>query len=157
EGADPRQVALERQRHEVGQEADVLLIVLRHAARLLDARRGLGVAALDAGQAHLDLADAAEVLVELALVVAAELVTQRLGVVGDEVEDAAVVLLALGPGRLALALAAAAEEPLEDRPRVDLLAHRRRLGAPGDVRRVDAAVAGVAVAGLPAALAAELQ
>src|SRR5207247_10557286 len=51
----------------------------------------------------------------------------------------------------------AGEEPLEDRPRIDLLGHRGRFGSPGDVRRIGAGIAAVAGAGLLPRLAAQLE
>src|SRR5205807_10182163 len=79
------------------------------------------------------------------------------GVLGDEVEDTLAIAFAAFAGRGGLGGVGAGKEPVEDQLRVDLLGLRRRLAAPGDVRRVGATVARVAVAGGPARLAADLQ
>ncbi len=80
---------------------------------------------------------------------------QRLRVLGHEIQDA--LLVAVAAGGVVVALGGRAEQAVEDQLGVDLLGHRRRFAAPGEVRRVGAAVAGVAVAGVLAALAADLQ
>ena len=79
ERGDPRQVALERQREQVAHQPEVLLVVGRDAER----PRVLRPAEVDRGPGAvdplLDLADAGEVLVELAAVGGAE---RRPGAVG---------------------------------------------------------------------------
>ncbi len=157
ERRDARQVGLERQHEDVGHQADVVLVVLRDAQRPGD----LGVAdvhlRLGAFDPLLDLAHAFQVFVELALVVSAEFAFQRVGVLGDEIEDALVVTIAPQAVLVGVALVRAAEEALEDQPWVDLLGHRRRFGAPRQVVGIGAAVAGVARAGAPDLFATDLQ
>src|SRR5207249_12047909 len=81
-------------------------------------------------------------------------VPEVVSILHDQVEDAEPVAFAFGAGGCGFAFDAVGEKPLEDQPRIDLAGIRGRFGPPGDVARVGATVAGVAVAGLPARLAA---
>ncbi len=104
----------------------------------------------------LDVADSGQVLVQLLLVPAGEAALHGAGVGHHEVEHAAPVHhLALGIAG-ALAVRAGAEEALEGEAGVGLRGHRGRRGLPGDVVLVGARVARVAVGGLPARVAAQL-
>ena len=154
ERADARQVALEGQGHQVVHQADVLGVVLRNAGRPRIVGQRLIRGALGRFDARFQLADRAEILVELALVLGAEPGVQIVGVFEHEVEHALFELLALGA---LLGGAAHGKQPLEDQLGVDFLGLGRALGAPGDVGRVGAAIARVAVAGLRAAIAAQLE
>ena len=114
---------------------------------------GLGVLA-GAGDADFQLAHGRQVLLDLAAVGAAEARREAPGVLQGEVEHAAAVAVAAGD---ILAGPLAREEALEDGPGVDLLGHRQGFRSPRDVRRVGAAIARVAVAGLGAGVASEFQ
>src|SRR5262249_21769626 len=152
-----RRVRLEGGGEDRAHHLDVLAVVAGRARGELDVRRRVGRHLLGALDLLLDGADALEVLVELALVARPEPRAQALGVLVDHVEDGA------GIGRLAgdLGLGGAglgvAEEPDEQVARAGLLRVRLVRRAPGDVRRVRAAVARVAVARLRAAVGAELE
>ena len=91
--------------------------------------------ALDAA---LDFANVVEVLAEPRAIAGAEPAPQRVGFLGDHVEDAEIPLALraalLGRARLA-------EQPFEHHARVDLHRQRRRRRAPADRVRVDAAEA----------------
>ena len=147
-------VGLEREDHEVGQEAQVFLVAFRDAPGLEDADGQLGLAG-HAGflDAHFHLAHRREVFVELALVVGAEAHVELAEIFAHRVEDR----LALRVATLALQVGARAEEPLEDQLRVHFLGHRLRGRAPGDVGLVDAGVARVAAAGQLAGFGADLE
>ena len=108
-------------------------------------------------QPAFDFADAGQVLVELLLIVAAELLLERAGVVADEIEDRALLLAAQVEVLAALARRAGTEEPLEDQPRIGLGRHRHRRTAPRQVELVGAGIAGIAVARLAHAVAGELE
>src|ERR1051325_10119089 len=131
----------------------MLLEIVRHAL-------GLGHVGLlhlghlaGAFDAPLDVADGAEVLVELALVTGAEVRLEAVGIVLDEVEDAPAIGIALG----ALAIWGGAEEAFEDELGIDFLGKRRGRGLPGDAGKIDARVAGIAVAGHAALFAADFK
>ena len=98
-------------------------------------------------QLLLNLADRAQILVQLALIGGTEAAAQRARVLGDEVEDAAPVHLPPRP-RLGCQLRAVAEQPLEERTRIEDRRQRLRLAAPREVVRVRARVARIAVASL---------
>src|SRR5205085_9731218 len=71
----------------------------------------------------------------------------------DIIEHAAIILGLLG-GACATG---GAEQTLKDQTRVNFFGDRRRFAPPGDIRRVGAAIARVAVAGLLSAVATQLQ
>ena len=104
-----------------------------------------------------DFADAGQVFIELLLVATAELLFQGAGVVEDEIQDRPLLLAAELEVLASLAGRAGAEEPLEDEARIGLGGHGQGGGAPGQVVLVGAGIAGVAVAGLPHAVAGQLQ
>ena len=108
-------------------------------------------------QPAFDFPDAGQVLIELLLIVAAELLLERAGVVEDEIEDRPLLLAAQLEVLAALARRAGAEEPLEHEPRIGLGRHGDRGIAPRQVELIGARVAGIAVARLPHAVAGELQ
>src|SRR5262249_37196133 len=103
-------------------------------------------------EAALDVADAGEVLVQLALIGDAQLVPQGAGIFLYEVEDGLLVQVAMIAAR-----AAGAEEAIEDGAGVDFLVVGGGLAAPGEVVGVSAAVAGVTRAGIAATLTTDLQ
>ena len=105
----------------------------------------------------LDLADAGQVLVELAAVALGELAPEVAGVVEDEVEDRLLRSEPLREVRLPLAGRARAEEALEDEARVGLGGHRGGRRPPRHVAVVGAGVAGVARARLADPVAGQLQ
>ena len=105
ERADAGDVALERQRDQVEHEPDVLAEVVGNSLRTSHAGRGQASGrGLGSADPLLDLTDGRQVLVDLAAIVQAHAGAKLPGVVGDEVEDALLVELALGAlGRRALA------------------------------------------------------
>jgi len=111
ERRDAGDVGLEREHHQVAHQLDVLLVARGHAGGLRDAVRDL-----DLGEVHraleplLDVVDRRHVLVELALVLLADLRVDVLIVFADAVDDA--LAPRLHPG--ALGRRAAAEEAVED-------------------------------------------
>jgi hypothetical protein len=130
-------------------------------ARIVEVVRGRGgraeEAAAHAGDALLQLGDAGEVLVELLRVGLAHAGAEGLGVGAHVVEQALLVELA---ARLLLRGGEGIEAAEEQIPH-DLRVHRLRQGlglrGPGDVARVRAGVARVAVAHAGAAVDAELE
>ncbi len=96
--------------------------------------------------AAFDIANAFQVLVELALVARAEAGLQARDVAADEIEDAAILLHALD-ARGGIGGFAIAEEALEDGARIDLHRIRRGGSAPGNGVGVGAAITGIAAAG----------
>ena len=103
----------------------------------------------------LDLADARQVLVELALVGLGDAVANAVGVVQHVVDHALAVEVAIGDGRLREAVCPLGEQAVEDDLGVHLVWGGRGRRPPGDVRLVGPAVAErVAGAGR---LAAELE
>ena len=152
EGDDAREVALHGERHEVEHEADAGRED-RPVGRPGGGDAGGGCLA----EAKLELADAGQILVELAPVGGAEPVLQPLGVCQDRVDDALVVgkaPRALLGGRLRVV---AGEHEIEDRARAHHLRHRATAPGPGDIAGVGAAVAAVAAAGARASVGAELE
>ena len=156
-GGNAGKVHLEGQRQHVAHQADVLLVVDGDADGALE----LGVADLHrragAGDARFQLADGAQVLVKLALVVGAEAGFQLAGVFHDEVENAQFVAVALFATGLDLVFGFAGKEPFKDQAGIDFLGHGHRFRAPGEVGRVGTTVAGVAIARVEAALDAQLE
>ena len=116
--------------------------------------RGVLLGALDL---PLDLAHAAQVLVELAPVRGPELARERLRAAQHHVEDAPAVGQAPRARRGVERDVVGAEQPLERHARVRLRRHRGRVRAPRDAVGVGAAVARVAVADGARLLAAELK
>ena len=108
-------------------------------------------------QPAFDFPDAGEVFIELLLIVAAELLLERAGVVKDEIEDRALLLAAQVEVLAALARRTGAEEPLEHQARIGLGRDGHRGIAPRQVELIGAGIAGIAVARLPHAVAGELQ
>src|SRR6185295_19768898 len=92
-----------------------------------------------------DVADGLEILLELALVAAAQRHAQPRETAGDVVEHA---LLVFEPGhaRAGVGAVAIAEQPLEDRPRIDFGRQRAGRSTPRH-RHVGARITGVAIAG----------
>src|SRR5262249_19731196 len=133
------------------------LVVRRDAQRGLDARVAAVAEPLGLLDPRLDLADPAQVLVELLPVPRPEPPLHRTGVVEGEVEDRALFLAAALHVRPARARGPGAEEALEGEPRVRLRRHRRRGRAPGEVVLVGARIPRVARPRLPPRLARQLQ
>ena len=151
EGGDPGQVGLERQGQQVDHQPDMLA---RSRPDMPSGRGELPGRGRDLGAARrdplLDLADAGQVLVQLAAVGRRRGLAEPAGVLADEVEDALVVLSRRGlRPRVDSPSPWDAEEPIEDQARIDLLGDRRRLATPGEVGLIGAAVAGVADSRLP--------
>ena len=109
------------------------------------------------GDPLFDLAHRGQVVLQLAAVTQAQPAAKLMGVFEGEVEDALLVEVTLLLIGAVAGLASADEQAVEDRTRVDLLGHRRGGRAPGDVRRIGAAIARVAVARLSAPLDAQLE
>ena len=131
EGAEAGEVGLEGEDLQVSQRLHVLAVFLRDAGGLLDGRLDLGVFFLVAVESAFHLADAREVLIELAAVSPAELGFERLGIVPHGVEHAQAVVVVLG----------GAIEPIEDLLGIDLFGHGCLFRTPGDVVRVGTGVA----------------
>ena len=72
EGADPGDVSLEGEDHEVEHQADVLLVVLRDAVGASDAIEVDVRPFLGTGDPDFEIADAGQVFLELALVAGTE-------------------------------------------------------------------------------------
>ena len=151
-----RQVGLERDRHHVGHQLEVLGEIRRNAVRLVHVRIDLRVVLFRLFDLPLDLADRGEVLVELALVGGSEVGLQLLRVVGDEIENAAAVLFFCG-ARFRAQRGAVAEQPLEQRARIENRRQRLRLAAPGQIVGVRAGVSGIAIAGLARVFEADFE
>ena len=135
---DAGQVGLEREELQVEHQLQVILEDRGRAPRLAQLRQFEVVLLLRPLDAPFHVADRFGVLVQLHLVVRAQLALQIRQLAGHRVEQA----LVLAHPRLArrpVGAAAVAEQGLEDRARVPL--HRERLGAaaPRDRVRVDAA------------------
>ena len=104
ERADARDVGLKSEHQQVGEQADVLLVIVRNAGGLghVGPRRlRQAGGALDA---LLDVADRHHVFVQLAAVVLAQTRLERRGVFTDEIEYAAAIAIAassfgIGPRR----------------------------------------------------------
>ncbi len=153
---DAREIRLERQQLEVEHQGDVILEHRRHALRLID-RRDLQVALLlGLLDAALDVADRFGVLVDLALILGAELAPQAGELLVHRIEDA----LVLAQPRLArrpLGAAGVAEQLLEHRARVVLHRQRLRRAPPRQRVRVDAAQVAGAGAGIGRRIDGELE
>ncbi len=151
-------VGLERQHHHVAQQADMLAEIGGDAGRTLVGGDLCGdVRFLRPLQTTLDLAYAGEVLVQFALVVGAEAALQLTGILHHRVQDAMAIDAAAFDTLFRIAGVAVGEEALEDEARIQLFGDGRGFSAPRDIGGVGAGVAAVAVAGLSAALAADLQ
>ena len=158
EGRDTRGISQKGEDEHVGEDPQVFLVALRRPlgprhAEILRRGGSLGKTL----QPDLELAHGGEILVDLATVGDAHHPIHPPGLLANVVEDAAGMLLALHPGLLRFARPAGGEETVEDQLRIALLRHRLGVAPPGDVRGVDAAVPGIAVARLPAPLGADLE
>ena len=149
----PRDVALERQRHQVVHQPEVDVLALRQPERHVGCRLLHRVVHRDL-DAALELADVVDVGVDARLVAGAEIGLERAELTDDRVEDAGVALPVAPP---LLGAGAVAEQPLEHHARVDLRRQRLRRRRPRDRVGVGAAVAPVAVAEVAGVLDAELQ
>ena len=105
----------------------------------------------------LDLADAREILVQLAAVLGIQLLRQRAGIVADEIQDRSLALLPMREASAALLRRAVAEQPLEHQPRIRLRRHRRRRRPPRNVELICAGIAAVATAGVPHGVARQFE
>ena len=144
EGDDPGQVGLVGQHLQVVHQLRVLAERSGNASRLLHRHRQVGQPLLlGHPDAALDVADRFRVLVELAAVAGTERFAQPRELVGNGVEDGAVLLHPRQPRRCVRG-AAAPEQPLEDHPRVVLHRQRGGLAQPVQGVGVDATIAGVA-------------
>ena len=151
-----RHVRLERDRHHVAHQLEVLGEVGRHAVGLVHARVDRDAFLLRLLELPLHFTNRRQVLVELPPVGGPERRLQLLGVAGDEVEDAAAV--ARAPIHfLGAEDHAGAEQPLEQHARIEDRRQRLGLAAPRQVVGVGAGVARIAVAGLPRVVHAELE
>ena len=153
--AHARDVGLERQHQHVLQQADVLLVVVGDAGRLIDLRQRRGaVGLLGALDPALDRADRLQVLVDRCAVLHADAPLEPVDGIGHRVEDAAVGLHLLEPR---LDAAAVAEQTLEDDARIALVGQRGRRRQPRRRVAVRAAIAVLAVAHLIVRLGGELE
>jgi hypothetical protein len=122
ERGDARHVGLEGQREHVEHQGDPIFEPVGNAnrrARHRNLRLAMLLGALDP---PLDLPDALEVIAESGAIARTQTALQAPGALGDRVENAAVLLDA---GRPFSRVAAPAEDPVEDDPRVDLDRERR--------------------------------
>ena len=150
---DAGQVALQRDGLQVTHHVDLRC----HVQSVAGSPRDLADVLHRARDAHLDLAHARHVLVELALIGGAESAAELIGIVERVVEHAGAegaAALDLGAGRGGVE---ALEETIEDHARVGDLRHRRGLAGPADVARVGAAIARVAAPRAAAPVDAQLQ
>ena len=143
ERADARQVGLVGQDQQVEHQPAVLLERVRDAGRLLDDRDLAVALPLGHLDAPLDVPHRVEILGQLALVAVAEAAADGVGLVGHEIEDAA-VLAEPGQSRLDVRAVGGPEQALEHRARVVLHRQRRRRRAPSDGVRIGATVTLVA-------------
>ena len=104
----------------------------------------------------LHFADGGKILVELAAVGGPEVASQLLRVLAYEIENAAAIL-GLPRARLRAEIDAVAEQPFEQRARIENRRQRLRLALPRQVVGVRAGVAGIAVARLARVLHADFE
>ena len=121
----------------------MLLEGVRDARRLLDDRNLAVALPLRRLDAPLDVPHRIEILRQLELVAVTEGASDRVGLGGHEVEDAA-VLAEAGQPRLDVRAVGGPEQALEHRARVVLHRQRRGRRAPGDRVRIGAAIALIA-------------
>ena len=133
-----------RQHLEVEHQPGVVGVGGRHAHGPVEVRQGIvprvGLGLLDAA---LDLAHGLEILADPGAIGRAEPVLQAGDLLGDRVEEAGALPQA---GAAVRGVAALAEQPLEDDPRMGLGRQRRRRRGPREVVLINAGVAVIALA-----------
>ena len=107
--------------------------------------------------ATLDFANTSKIFVQLALIVATEGGSQRLGAFVYDIEYAAAQRGSACASRWISRIVFIAEQALEHQARIRFGRHRGARGRPGDAVGVRAAVTGVAVADRARILAADFQ
>ena len=149
-------VGAEGQREDVEHQLDVVLELRRNPLRA-GVIRQFDADLVGHRDPPLDVAHRAHVLVELLLVVSAQLAVQPTGVLEHEVEHAGTAGLTPGLGLGRLVVVAAGEQAIEGQLGIHLGRHRRGGRAPRHVEGIGAAVARVALAGQLTPVGAQLE